>query len=152
MSYQLSKQEDGVSHININFFCETELGKLMSNPAHTPFKIKRNTFKSLEGYWFWLLTKEEQLKNLYGMKAKKIGQEFLKNKNVKIDNFNELIINACHEKVEQNPKLKKLLIQSHLPFEYYHFNNDKELVNLKEKYSWLVNTWEDLRIIYKNYE
>ena len=55
--------EDGITHINICSKGKTELGRLLSNFAHTPFWLQgAGRFESVEGYWFWLGTEVDKAK------------------------------------------------------------------------------------------
>ncbi len=69
-------EEDGITHINIYSKGKTELGRLMSNFALSPFSVPQHgEFKSIEGYWYWLSTGDESLRDLYGYEAKKAGRK-----------------------------------------------------------------------------
>src|SRR5882724_14111 len=75
----IDPKNDGIDHINIYSKGATELGRALSNFAHSPVKLKDGNFASLEGYWYWLLSnkdaKAEILRKLYGWEAKKAGRE-----------------------------------------------------------------------------
>jgi hypothetical protein len=51
----IKPSEDGVTHINVYSRGNTELGRLLSNFAHTPFSHPEfGEFASVEGFWYWL--------------------------------------------------------------------------------------------------
>ena len=74
---KLDPKEDGVSHINVWSRGTTDLGRDLSNFAHTPFVHPRyGPFQSVEGFWYWLSTgqKEIKLRHLWGYLAKEEGK------------------------------------------------------------------------------
>jgi hypothetical protein len=77
----LNPDEDGVTHVNIYSQGKTEIGRFLSNFAAVPFDtVEDGSFKSVEGYWYWLCTPEtesrrEELRWLSGFDAKKLGRE-----------------------------------------------------------------------------
>jgi len=68
---KFSRNDDGLSHINIYSKGMTELGRLLSNFANTPVNTPQDgKFTSIEGYWYWLLGKNdnrEVLRTLHGL-------------------------------------------------------------------------------------
>lgn len=113
--------DDGITHINIYSKGRTELGRLLSNFAHTPFKNEAiGSFQSIEGFWYWLSTgrKHDELRELYGSAAKEFGRKLDK---VYVDDFIANVENAIRLKIEQNERVCKLLKQSTLPFEHYYW-------------------------------
>lgn len=139
--------EDGQLHLNIYSAALTDVGKLLSNFANTPFICEDGSFQSIEGYWYYLLSdspQKEKLRNLYGFQAKKIGRELITNSEWSDENwFKAKILNALLAKLEQNPHIKKLLIQSHLPFKHYYVYNGKVVEPQRGK--WILEFWELIR-------
>lgn len=143
--------QDGITHINIYSQGKTELGKLLSNFAHTPVLLKEGNFQSLEGYWYWLLSdkdaKSECLRKLYGYEAKKRGRE------LKIQDwptgaaatieFKKKFKEAMKNKIQQNCEVHNLLIESILPF-YHYYVYDGRVHNVKGC-QWMLDEWKKLR-------
>lgn len=102
MSYD--PEDDGVTHINVYSKAKTDLGKFLSNFAHTPVNTPDGPFESLEGYWYWLKTYDDTLRELYGFKAKEYGRK-LPVANVTIDKnkFKKALV----QKVEDNKEWLK---------------------------------------------
>lgn len=74
MSY--SSKTDGLDHINIYSKGKTILGKYLSHFTKVKIRtIYHGTFLSVEGYWYWLLTRNDNLRSLYGFEAKKVRRE-----------------------------------------------------------------------------
>lgn len=147
-NYELFLPEsDGVNHINIYSQGKTELGKLLSHFSHTPFVHPYfGPFNSMEGFWYYLKAevKDEKLRQLYGAEAKFYGKKI---PSVRIKHFNLLIIDANFHKVNQNPKIANLMVQSNLPFDHYYVDNR---VNIGQKiklkgFEWLIEGFEKIR-------
>lgn len=120
-------EDDGVTHINVYSKGKTELGRLLSNFAHTPFEhYEHGHFSSIEAYWYWLSTgmKFDELRSLFGFNAKKVGLALRKATDegsfVEIKNFNALIKQAILIKIETTPNLRELLHYSSLPLTHYY--------------------------------
>jgi len=112
--------DDGVSHINIYSHGKTELGRALSHFSHYGFNHPHyGHFASLEAFWYYVRSgcKHEELKDLVGLTAKRVGRTFAR---VERSDFLRLIHDAAKMKIEQNPRLLKLTIKSHLPFEHYY--------------------------------
>ena len=140
-------EDDGKNHINIYSHGKTELGRLLSHFAHTPFVHPFfGPFNSMEGFWYYLkaATKDEKLRQLYGSEAKFYGKRL---PSVRVKNFNILIVDANYHKVNQNPRLGNLLVQSTLPFDHYYVDNR---INIGQKvklsgFEWLIEGFEVIR-------
>lgn len=118
---------DGITHINVYSKGKTELGRLLSNFAHTPFEhYKHGHFSSIEAYWYWLSTgmKFDELRGLHGFNAKKLGVALRKaaddGQRVEVKNFEAMIKQAILIKIESTPKLRDLLHYSTLPLTHYY--------------------------------
>lgn len=118
---------DGVTHINVYSKGKTELGRLLSNFAHTPFEhYKHGHFSSIEAYWYWLSTgmTHDELRGLYGFDAKKLGLALRTAagdvERPLVKDFNAMIKQAILIKIESTPKLRELLHYSELPLTHYY--------------------------------
>jgi hypothetical protein len=143
--------KDGEDHINIYSKGETILGRYLSNFTEQKFKDPYcGEFQSIEGYWYYNLTGDSNLKNYSGYKAKKYGQDQLK----KIER-NEWAVNKQRIKIALLCKLTQGntfrlndFIKSTLPFKHYYKYGDK-IVEPKEG-KWITDFFEDLRRILQN--
>lgn len=132
--------EDGISHINIYSKGKTELGRWLSNFTKVELVLDEGVFQSIEGYWYYLSTKDERFKNLYGWEAKKLGKE-LKSRTGKIpeQEFKDKIKKALDVKLRLN---HIQLGNSYLPFcHYYDYKGNKVDVG----YEWIVEHIERRR-------
>ncbi len=153
----MNPEEEGITHINIYSQGVTELGRLLSNFAYTPFiHPEDGKFDSVEGYWYWLLTEghflRDNLRFLSGTDAKFTGRRMTNeySPNPKDKDFIRKVCIALDCKVEQNPRIKELLIDSKLPFEHYYVYNEK-VVESKE-HKWILAKWESIRRTLKGEE
>lgn len=141
---------EGIDHINIYSKSKLELGRALSNFAHTPFTINGDNFESVEGYWYWLKTGEkyEQFKKLFGLAAKIEGKKFAQ---IECPNFNEKILEAIRCKLRQNKKILTALAESELPLaHYYYFGNIKEpKIYQLSQYQWIIDEFERIRKLMK---
>ena len=131
--------EDGVTHINIYSKAKTELGRWLSNFTKVRLELEEGTFQSIEGYWYYLTTKDERFKNLYGWEAKKLGKESVDTMNISDYDFREKIKKALDVKLRLR---YKLLGNSELPFcHYYDYKGNK----VDAGYEWIVDHIERRR-------
>lgn len=142
--------KDGEDHINIYSKGETELGKWLSNFSLTPFKHPYDgQFKSVEGYWYYDLSGDDELRDMYGYRAKKHGQS-----NIEGEDYTEWQVNKTNIKLailckltQNNPEMLTEFINSNLSFKHYYKYGDK--IVEPENGKWLVEFFEDLRKILK---
>ena len=143
---------DGVDHINVYSKGRTELGRLLSNFAQTPFDCIDGHFESVEGYWYWLLAVKEpvnreleRLRSLHGFEAKRVGKEIenIDRTRPVTREFRECIYNAFAAKLKANPRVQELLKASTLPFKHYYVY--ERGVQVLPEFDWLMVYWENLR-------
>lgn len=117
---------DGVDHINIYSKGQTELGRLLSNFAACTIMTEDGPFRSIEGYWYWLLAdptnfERDALHHMYGFKAKERGrllqspQQF-----VAPAEFRRKIRKAVWAKIQASPRLRGLMLANTLPYRHYY--------------------------------
>lgn len=144
----LNPKLDGIDHINIYSKGATELGRLLSNFAHTPFICEDGEFQSVEGYWYWLAVPEEYretLRNLCGYEAKSFGKKHREIDWVESDIFKSKILSALDCKLSQHKDIQTLLSDSHLPFKHYYIFGDKVYLE-PNKSKWILEFWEQKRL------
>ncbi len=136
----INPNDDGITHINCYSKGKTELGRLLSNFAHTPFTCEDGTFASIEGYWYWLGLEthpmRSRLKVLYGYQAKEVGRAMRGNDYPEIPNFQEKVWAAVRCKINQTHKLKRLLNESTLPLVHYYEYEGKVVHDGKSDWLW----------------
>lgn len=127
----IDPKHDGISHINIYSKGATELGRLLSNFAHTPVALPdHGYFASIEGYWYWLQTGQHhaELRKLHGFRAKQVGRQLrgpVVPGTLPSFEFEERIKIALRCKIEQHPRIQTLLKESKLPFLHYYVTNGR---------------------------
>lgn len=142
---------DGVEHINIYSKGKTELGRLLTNFAHTPFvHAEYGSFVSVEGFWYWLRNgkQHEELRIMYGFKAKEYGKQF---ESIGCATFQEDIKEAIRCKMRQNKNILKMLVDSSLPLEHYYWYGsiDNPKVYDLPQYKWITDEISRIRDVCK---
>lgn len=140
---------DGIDHINVYSKGKTELGRLLSNFAHTPFYLDpEGAFASVEAYWYWKMTGMYGLRALHGWEAKNSGkiyvQEFRESgkplQPVTVDDLRRVY----WAKLTFHPYIREELLKSKLPLaHYYVLPNDKIIV--PKEFQWTAALWEEFR-------
>lgn len=143
-------EDDGLTHINIYSKGKTELGRIASNFAQTPFKHPEyGYFASIEAFWYWLSSGKchDILRNLSGFQAKKMGLRYVAEGRTNVENFQREIKRALFLKMEQNPRFLELLKDSNLPLTHYYLWGEpgNYRVTKPENQQWQVNYLSDLR-------
>lgn len=141
------KEGDGVTYINING--ETALGQMLAHFYASRFVHPYfGPFNCMEGFWHYIKTKEkdDQLRTLVGADAKKFGAQLTR---VYVKDFQAIIEAATYYKIEQNEEMKKLFIESTLPFDYYYlFGAGKVLIRPKG-WKWMIEVITNVRTAMK---
>lgn len=139
---------DGIDHVNIYSQGKTELGNWLSNFSYSPINIpEHGLFKSIEGYWYWLGTKDDSLRYLIGYQAKKKGKK-LKCIEICNDEFIGFIKKAIDIKIKSDTRMMEQLIISELPFTHYYVFGG---VKREAGYEWIVEHIEDRRRLLKEW-
>jgi len=138
---------DGVDHINIYTKANTHLGTFLTNLANVRVPTEDGEFASLEGYWYWLSTKDDRLRNLGGFAAKKLGKT-LKREMGDESVFRDKIYKASWAKLHTYPDCLKLFRESTLPFTHYYVYGGTAV---DANFKWIVEMWEIFRSYIQNY-
>lgn len=137
----INPEMDGIDHINIYSKGKTALGRWLSNFTECDLELPEGKFKSIEGYWYYLLSPEglerEQLKHLTGYIAKNFGRS-IKAKDWSNDNiFKTKIKFALFTKLINNEERFKELKGLTLPLKHY-YNYSGKVVEPKEG-KWILD-------------
>lgn len=136
-------KHDGITHVNIYSKGKTDLGRFLTNFAHTPITLAEGTFASIEAYWYWLglpdyASKRKELTRLYGFKAKQMGQKLRKKyPTVILPDFQERIRTAIRTKLLTHTDWQTSPYVN-LPLEHYYAYNGK-IYNLEHTFGWLTS-------------
>lgn len=144
----MNPNQDGNTHINIYSRGKTELGRFLTNFAHSPIITEDGPFTSIEGYWYWLSNRNEKMRSVSGGNAKKVGKTYPKTTQLSEQEFQRKIREACWIKIHSNNAMLRLFKTSTLPFtHYYVFANNF----VKDAgYKWIIDIWELFRTFIKN--
>ncbi len=116
-------ENDGIDHINIFSRGKTELGRILSNFAETPFSYDGIDYNSVEGALFYYRTGDKRFINLYGSEAKILGESLKAARKEKP----ELIRKWLWAKLNFNPGIKEKLLNNFLPFSHYYIFGNKKI-------------------------
>lgn len=145
-------KNDGIDHINIYSKGKTEIGRLLTNFAHTSFIYNDLKFESVEAAWYFFGTGQIHhfLRNLHGAKAKIEGRKFPK---INLDNFNEIILECIRCKFRQNRSLLLQLANTDLPLAHYYFygSEDNPKIYYLPQYQWIVDEIDRIRSLTKKW-
>lgn len=119
-----SQENDGIDHINIYSKGKTWIGRYLSNFYKFEFTCEDGFFSSIEGYWYWLSTKDDNLRTLHGYAAKKYGKEIRGEDYPKFDGFEDKILKAIKIKLDKN---RENVINIKLPLTHYYCYGDKQI-------------------------
>lgn len=139
------KMIDGIDHINIYSKGQTELGRWMSNFAYSPITTEDGQFTSIEGYWYWLITHHDELRTMWGYKAKQFGKMLIDANipsNSVPEDFQDKIRKAIILKARSNPKMLHSLQNTNLPLKHYYVYGTK---TVHPGYQWITDIWEEIR-------
>lgn len=143
----INPKTDGIDHINIYSKGETELGRWLSNFTKEYFICDDGEFASIEAYWYWLgcdHAKKDQLRDLYGYLAKKIGRELGAKDWQDTDEFKDKIKTAMQIKLFTNRKMEQEFKKSTLPFKHYYISSNNQVILVPDA-DWILEHWEKLR-------
>lgn len=146
--------DDGITHINTYSKGKTELGRMLSNFAYSPFVYAEyGKFNSVEAFWYWYLTgqKHDDLRTLSGSYAKVQGRKYDNDRtehNLSEETI-EVMQGAIICKIAQNPDLQNKIINSTLPFVHYYYMHGR-VINPFDGYDWFSDTLEDIRTALKS--
>lgn len=144
---------DGIDHINIYSKGKTELGRLLTNFALSPFNFEPyGSFASVEAFWYYYLTgcKHEKIRALHGYNAKKYGKSLHGYRSASNED-RVVILEAIRCKMRKNKRLLQLLKESSLPLTHYYAYGSKGnwKVYNQDKYHWITDEIERIRNILK---
>lgn len=116
----IDPEDDGVTHVNVYSQGRTALGRFLSNFAISPIETEDGSFRSIEGYWYWLSVNDDRLRRMTGYAAKKLGRELRGADWRDDDEFKRKIKDAIGLKLLANPSMLNQLIDLDLPLEHYY--------------------------------
>lgn len=141
--------QDGVTHINCYSKGKTWLGRILSNFAPTEILTEDGKFSSIEGYWYWLLSGEENLRKLAGWQAKIQGRQANPidyPSAIDLDRFSQKIKLASLCKLDQHPHIREALQNSVLPLTHYYLYGLKQIYHHGSDWQW--EFYSQVRSIY----
>lgn len=139
-------EDDGRTHLNIYSDGKTKLGRDLSNFTFAPFRHPdHGVFNSIEGYWYWLRSQDDRLRNLYGVEAKQLGRGLARVKTYKPEEFQHLIKLALDAKLRHHPDMMKALVSSSLPMTHYYVMGPERKVIYPDDSLWIIDHFHLIR-------
>jgi len=150
-------ENDGIDHINVFSKSRSKLGRMLSNFAHTPFTLDGNKFESVESWWYWTkmnninktvlfpIFSDEQLgeiRSLIGKEAKLYFRELYKDDSSSFNAEPFELKRTYLQKLEENPDVKKELMENKLPIDHYYMMFDKKISAASSM--WTAKLWEEI--------
>lgn len=143
---------DGADHINCTSRGVTKLGNQLATQAIGHF-VHRDAgpFNTIEGFIWFLKTENDVFRSLSGLASHLTGRGLKKGNCVHIrhDLLMLLTADAYWQRIEQNPALKKTVLQSDAPFDMYNVDQNGVRMRLFNG-QWLVHILELIRDALKN--
>jgi hypothetical protein len=139
---------DGVDYINVYSRGNTNLGRLLSNFARTPFEFLGVRFESVEGFWYTKTT-GQTLNKTFGAQAKKVGRSFPQ---LYDPPSADLLIKVYEAKLCYNPYIIDLLLENKKPFAHYYLMYLGHGRVSADKWLWTADLWRELTDFIKTYE
>lgn len=137
---------DGIDFINVYSKGSTELGRWLSNFAHSPFECEHGEFASVEAYWYWLRCEDDALRSLHGYRAKSEGKK--RKRVIERDDFEALIKKAIDLKLKSDRALIIEFAKSELPLCHFYEYSGKRT---DAGYEWIVSHLEMRRSLLKDW-
>ena len=139
--------EDGVDHINIYQFPQTELGHLLSPFNDTPFTIPlHGRFNSREGLYYFLLSEigDDAYRTMKPWTMRKYAR-INGNMGTHYPNMTYFMAKALCAQMNDNPRIAQLLKDNTLPFEAYFIitsrveNYDSNIMTRPYNSEWMLD-------------
>lgn len=141
----LRPEMDGKDHLNIYSRAATAIGRWCSNWEVAPIDLPvHGRFQSIEGYWYWLGSGDDRLRNLAGWNAKKVGRTVMRER---VDGFEELITLAIKIKLATYAERAVDLLHEdliELPIVHYYVMPDR-VIDVTAKYQWMLDIFDNYR-------
>ena len=145
IEHDIDPDKDGVDHINVYSQGKTDLGKFLSNFAHTPIDLPEGHFESIEGYWHYLglpdnCREKSKLKKLWGAEARSVGRGLRKRYGTKHkSDFKDKIRHAIDVKLLEYQTLWVNDDAVFLPLEHYYVFKDGRINDQRKQFGWLTD-------------
>lgn len=147
--------KDGVDHINIYSKGKTSLGRALTNMFQFTFEYNGCTFHSVEQAWHYfkfldinplvaqhILSLENSYDCLKYARANSVPETVAF---VQTDAFRNRIKDVIITRLQADDALRVQLKNSVLPFKHYFVYGADAVRDQSDKYSWLIQIFEDLR-------
>lgn len=141
--------DDGVTHINIDLRAKTKLGRQLSHVYRLQYEHPEfGPFVSIQGLIGFIRSgcMDDQFHYLAGMAAR---DRSLATNSDFILGFREIVMEANYFKIVQNDELRKLFVESTLPFDQYYLHDITQRPIHTPAASWVLPGMETIRQLLK---
>lgn len=135
---------DGIDHINIDFYAETELGKALDFSNKMPFRHHIfDQFNTLEGFWAYIRSEERDDRLRY-----KVGRELTllirEQTQRHVKHMKAIIADTMFHRINGNAKLKRMMYENELPFDMYRYNPQGVAIR-RNNHEWIVEAYMEIQ-------
>ena len=149
---------DGFDHINVFSKSRSNLGRMLSNFAHTPITINENKFESVESWWYWMKMNNANKASLFpsfseehisaiklkvGKEAKEYFRSLFKDDSYMFNPSKDELKEAYIQKITEHPEIEKALLDNKLPLDHYYMMFDKKIS--AESTMWTALLWNEIK-------
>jgi hypothetical protein len=115
---------DGTDHINVDSSGRTSLGRWLALDRKSPIKTEDGLFSSVSGYWYWLETGDDRLRDLHGEEALSLG--LARTRRLPEDLFfREKVKKALSAKLLTSVGMSERFALSSLPLDFYSVRGER---------------------------
>lgn len=143
MKRRFVPEADGFTHVNVYSKGKTELGRFLSNFTDFHISTEDGPFRTIEGYWYWLSSRDERLRLTNGFDSKKLGRSISAQEWLRDPEFKNKIRKAIIIKIVSNSEMLDAFIVTKLPFTHYYVYGEK-VIDVPQA-GWIVDFLEWLR-------
>ena len=151
MSRLEDPEQDGITHLNIFSNAKTQLGRDLSHFADLPIEHPVfGEFRSGEGLWYWISRREDSLRSLCGIEAKRHGRSLPVEVTLPKDEFQRMIHLGNEAKLDTYPHIRDALVSTSLRLTHYYTKiySGQLVVTAARDSEWILAYFESVRKVH----
>ncbi|HXQ34093.1 MAG TPA: hypothetical protein VN843_08780, partial [Anaerolineales bacterium] len=135
---------DGIDHINIHYFGQTELGQMLDFSYKLTFyhDVFYN-FNTISGFWAYIRSEErpDQLRDLVGRPLQELTRKVT---NRKVKHLRAIIMDTAYQRIKGNTKLAQMFFENERPFDMYKVMDSGVPIRLAH-HDWSVGGYTEIQ-------
>jgi len=135
---------DGEDHINIDFYAETNLGKMLDFSYRLNFKhpIFLN-FATISGFWAYIRSEErsDRLRFAVGRELQSLTKQLTQRK---IPHLKAIVMDAAYQRIRCSTQLNQQMYENELPFDMYRAGETGVRIR-PAHHDWVVNGYMEIQ-------